>query len=172
MPNYIRSKYPGGYYFFTQITYQRIPILLNPVFFDTLQNVIREVKTKYPFQILAYCFLPDHMHFIWKLPDGDSNYSHRWQMIKGLSTIRFNKLEGSQGKQHWQGRFWEHIIRNEEDYQKHFHYVHINPIKHGYVRNLSEWNYSSFRDYVKKGIYDIDFGLSENVVDTHDNFGE
>ena len=172
MPNYIRTQYPGGIYFFTLITFQRISILIDPVFIEILQNVIREVRTKYPFQILAYCILPDHMHFIWKLPDNDSNYSRRWQMIKGLSTIRHNQHFGTKGKRIWQNRFWEHLIRDEEDYQNHFHYIHINPIKHGFANKPIDWKFSSFQDYVDKGIYDIDYGLKESVIKFDGNYGE
>jgi putative transposase len=100
------------------------------------------------------------MHCIWTLPDGDVNYSARWKAIK----IRFAKeipeteyrskvrvRKGERGL--WQRRFWEHTIRDERDYQSHMDYVHINPVKHGYVEKVRDWPYSTFHRYVELGVY-------------------
>ena len=53
----------------------------------------------------------------------------------------------------WQRRYWEHCIRDEQDYQHHVDYIHINPVKHGWVQRASEWHYSSIHQYIKRGIY-------------------
>jgi putative transposase len=112
------------------------------------------------------------MHFLWKLPENDSNYSQKWQMIKGLSTIRHNQTYKTNGKRIWQNRFWEHLIRGEKDYENHFHYIHINPIKHGYVNRLIDWRFSSFQDYVNIGVYDIDYGFKEGLKNDDGDYGE
>jgi putative transposase len=60
----------------------------------------------------------------------------------------------------WQRRFWEHLIRDEEDLKRHLDYIHYNPVKHGYVNSPCDWTYSSFKQYVKKGFYEMDWGSS------------
>nr|WP_236994155.1 hypothetical protein [Methylomicrobium sp. RS1] len=53
----------------------------------------------------------------------------------------------------WQRHYWEHLIRDDADYQRHVDYVHVNPLKHGYVKRVEDWPYSTFHRYVAKGIY-------------------
>ena len=66
----------------------------------------------------------------------------------------------------WQRHYWEHIIRDDLDYQRHVDYVHVNPLKHGYVKRVEDWPYSTFHQYVAQGIYlpnwcgDIDISVS------------
>lgn len=62
----------------------------------------------------------------------------------------------------WQKRFWEHQIRDEEDFNKHLDYIHYNPVKHGLVSRVRDWPFSSFHRYVDRGLYPLDWG--ENVV--------
>lgn len=58
----------------------------------------------------------------------------------------------------WQRRFWEHQIRDEQDYRAHFNYLHFNPVKYGLVKRVSDWPYSSFHRYVRSGVYSDDWG--------------
>lgn len=53
----------------------------------------------------------------------------------------------------WQKRFWDHIIRDENDLENHIHYIHVNPQKHGYVDDPFEWKYSSISEWEKRGVY-------------------
>jgi putative transposase len=53
----------------------------------------------------------------------------------------------------WQRRYWEHLIRDEEDYRRHVDYIHWNPVKHGWVERVADWPYSSFHKYVRQGVY-------------------
>jgi putative transposase len=101
------------------------------------------------------------------LPENDDNYSLRWASIKAnftrlykdkqddisLNTSRKKRRE----KGFWQRRFWDHVIRNEEDLSRHVDYIHYNPVKHGLVNSPSEWKWSSFPNYVERGIYDPDW---------------
>ena len=63
----------------------------------------------------------------------------------------------------WQRRYWEHYIRDEDDLIKHIEYIFYNPVKHGYVDAPSKWKYSSFLEYVEKGLYSIDWGMKMNT---------
>ncbi len=125
---------------------------------------------RYPFTIDAVCLLPDHIHCIWTLPPGDSNYSVRWSEIKRIFLKEYVKRFG-RGKianepctereeaNLWQRRFWEHVIRDEQDLNAHFDYIHFNPVKHGLVQSVSAWPWSSFHRFVKEGFYDPDWGM-------------
>ncbi len=147
MSNYIRSRIPGGIYFFTvNLADRRNTYLVD--YFDALQTAFYEAWHIRPFKQHALVVLPDHLHCIWQLPAGDSDYCKRWSHIKSafsrqipatelLSNSRYNKRE----RGIWQRRFWEHQIRDEADYVAHVKYIHNNPIKHGHVTNVSDWPY-------------------------------
>jgi putative transposase len=87
MPNYRRLHRPGSSYFFTHVTYQRYPWLCTDLSRQALRDAITTVRQKYPFTIDAFVLLPDHLHCIWTLPEGDCNYAKRWRLIK-LIAIR------------------------------------------------------------------------------------
>ena len=53
----------------------------------------------------------------------------------------------------WQRRFWEHLIRDEKDFSAHMDCVHINPLKHGLVKRVSDWPYSTFHLLMGQGVY-------------------
>lgn len=168
MPNYHRSLVEGGTYFFTVVTYQRQPILTNEQSRSILRKAWMEVTNRFPFETVAVCMLPEHLHCIWRLPEGDANYAVRWREIKSRFTRRYLVEVGPGGERNpsrqkrkeaaiWQRRFWEHTIENEDDLEEHLDYIHYNPVKHGLVERAMDWPYSSFSRYVKEGIYDEDW---------------
>jgi putative transposase len=182
MPNYRRRITPGGTFFFTVNTYRRQPMLTHTAVLDALQSAVRETRTKLPFSIVAWVVLPDHLHAIWNLPEGDSDFSLRWSLIKqhvtracrGLSfavdqsnASRLRRREGTL----WQRRFWEHQVRDEADLLRHVEYIHYNPVKHGHVLRVRDWPYSTFHRYVREGRYSLDWGDSK-YVDEIAAFGE
>nr|WP_274377841.1 transposase [Hahella chejuensis] len=129
-----------------------------------LRESVRWVKARRPFDIDAWVVLPDHLHAIWTLPEDDVDYSSRWREIKKRfsKSLIINeprpeprKMKGERGI--WQRRFWEHTIQNEQDYQRHFDYIHINPLKHGWVSRVRDWPFSSFHRAVSEGIYSLDW---------------
>ena len=63
-----------------------------------------------------------------------------------------------------QQRFWEHQIRYDRDFAAHVDYIHYNPVKHGLVQNPRDWEHSTFHQYVKKGVYDINWGAKEEII--------
>jgi putative transposase len=142
MPNYRRYRVPGGTYFFTvNLLERRQDTLVRHI--DALREAVRKTRRERPFHIDAWVVLPDHMHCVWTLPPGDDDFSNRWKSIKirfvqaiprneRRSTVRIAK--GERGV--WQRRFWEHVIRDEADYEHHVNYVHWNPVKHGLVKNV------------------------------------
>ncbi len=181
MPNYRRSTAPGATYFFTVVTYRRQAILVEPESRLILRQVIEEVRQQHPFVIDAWVLLPDHLHCIWTLPENDADYSKRWGMIKAGFTkqakLFFHRNEWmNRSKQRhregtiWQRRFWEHQIRDEADFQRHVDYIHYNPVKHGLVKEVKAWPYSTFHRYVREGIYPGDWG--SEFTTPNEEFGE
>jgi putative transposase len=151
------------------VTYDRAPILTSPQARECLRTAWQTVQERFPFIILAICLLPDHLHAIWSLPEGDINYSVRWKEIKRLFSMAYLDqvdLESEQSFSRlrrgdapvWQRRFWEHTLRDERDYYNHLDYLHYNPVKHGLVQNVADWPWSSFHRFVKNGWYSPDWG--------------
>ena len=159
MPEYRRNRVPGGTYFFTvNLLDRRSDLLVTHI--GSLRASVARVRHLMPFHIDAWVVLPDHMHALWTLPEGDVDFSHRWQAIKmgfsksinpaePLSTSR--RVRGERGI--WQRRFWEHTVRDEQDYARHFDYIHFNPVKHGLASSAAAWPYSSFHRAVAQGHY-------------------
>lgn len=90
------------------------------------------VRKARPFDIDAIVVLPDHLHCIWTLPDGDADFMTRWRLIKTWFSKR------SAYKNIWQKRYWEHVLRDEHDFENHVDYIHFNPVKHGLVSCVVE----------------------------------
>ena len=170
MRHYIRLKTPGACYFFTVVTYNRRPILCLPEVRTALRNAINQTRQIMPFEIIALVLLPDHLHCIWTLPAGDSDYSKRWSMIKRKVSKTCQHLAAPKIKttkqntiNFWQKRFWEHQIRNEKDLENHLNYIHYNPVKHGLCQTASKWQFSTLHRYIKQHKYSEDWGEGINI---------
>ena len=164
MSHYRRSHAEGATYFFTLTLADRKSALLTAEM-ERLRNAYRVVQSKYPFETVAICVLPDHLHAIWQLPKGDADFGSRWSLIKRTFSAGLpaspNRSESKARKREkgiWQRRFWEHQIRDDLDLQRHVDYVHYNPVKHGLVRQAKDWPYSSFHLYVKDNLLEENWG--------------
>ena len=154
MPNYRRLRVTGGTYFFTVNLQDRRSDLLTK-HAGKLKHAYNAVIQDWPVETLALCILPDHLHCIWQLPDGDDRYSTRWRLIK----TRFSKSlqrtadpaesrrPGERGI--WQRRYWEHLVRDEDELEAYTNYIHLNPVKHGLVEDIDDWPHSTWHDYKK-----------------------
>ena len=164
MSNYRRAWRKGGTYFFTVNLLERYQNDLLVRHIDVLRQVVKDVKRKHPFIIHAWVVLSEHMHCVIELPEGDDDFATRWRLIKiGYSkampkTERLSAVRVKRGERDiWQRRFWEHLIRDERDFAAHIDYVHINPVKHGCVGRVQDWQYSTFHRYVTQGIWPNDW---------------
>jgi putative transposase len=169
---YRRVFVPGASYFFTLVTHQRSPIFSHASAVDLFRGVVRKVQAAHPFSLEAEVILPDHVHLLCSLPEGDFNYPMRLRLIKAAFTRAFLRQHHpiaqrshSSTKQReqavWQRRYWEHTIRDQNDFQAHLDYIHINPVKHGLVVAARDWPHSSFHAWVKRGAYEISWGSDE-----------
>ena len=169
MPNFRRLRVPGGTYFFTiNLFHRKSDLLVTHI--DLFRSAYRQVQDRHPFKTHAIVVLPDHLHTIWELPEDDFNFSTRIRLIKqrftkslpdGVSPISTTR-KGE--RLVWQRRFWEHHIRDEEDYENHLNYIHFNPVKHGYVSDPDDWPHSSWHRWKAEQGREVnwtEFDLSE-----------
>jgi len=175
MVAYRRNLVPGGTFFFTVNLQERNKSYLTENV-EELREAFRSCKAKLSFQIDAIVILPDHLHCIMTLPPDDTDYAARWKSIKSTFTKSLIKkgvelLKDKNGRYNlWQRRYWEHTIRDSKDFERHVDYIHYNPIKHKYVKVLSDWPYSSFHRYVDQNIIPANWG--DEIEFSNSNFGE
>lgn len=153
---YRRARVPGATYFFTVVTAGRRPVLADPEIVADVRAALRSVMAAHPFSLEAIVIHPEHIHALWTLPETDTNYSTRWMLVKSMLTRRLH-AKGIAGPI-WQQRFWEHLIRDDDDYAAHADYIHYNPVKHGYAPHPAAWPWSSFGRWVEMGRYPKDWG--------------
>ena len=174
MSNYRRAWEAGGTYFFTVNLMRRGGNDLLVRHIDLMRSAVALVRRRHPFVIHAWVVLPEHMHCVIGLPVGDVGFSSRWRLIKSAfskslpvgewrSPVRVRR--GERGI--WQRRYWEHLIRDEADFNAHVDYVHINPVKHGLVKWVADWPYSTFHRLVAQGVYPSDWAGGD-LVDSLD----
>lgn len=160
MRTYTRAWIPGGTYFFTVNLAQRRDNTLLVDRIHLLRQAFRLVIASHPFVIDAMVVLPEHLHCIWRLPDGDDRFDIRWRLIKTVfsrAMMPDERISTSRERRNergiWQRRYWEHVIRDDEDWRRHLDYIHYNPVKHGYVQRVRDWPHSSFHRFVRQGVY-------------------
>jgi len=161
MPNYHRPDIPGGTFFITLVTYKRLPIFSHPRVRSKLHDAWETVRQRLPFTTDAICLLPEHIHALITLPEDEADFSIRVREIKRHFTKAYlaefgetcprnpSRLKKGEATV-WQRRFYEHTIRDEVDLETHIEYIHYNLVKHGLVKNVREWEWSSFHRYVKE----------------------
>ncbi len=154
MSKLLRYFAPNQCCFVTSVTADRRPLLTEHC--DLLYKSIRHARGRFSFDPIAWAVLPDHFHLPMNCPDGDTNRIVR--TIKHSFGMKWRSLTHQTGPI-WQGRYWDHIVRDEIDFKRHFDYVHYNPVKHGYTRGPGDWTLSSFHLYLKRGIYQPNWGV-------------
>lgn len=157
---------PGGTYFFTvNLLERRRRLLVEHI--DLLRDAFGAAKAARPFDLLAIVVLPDHLHCVWRLPEGDADNANRWAQIKSgfsralpLHERRSPRRITRRERGIWQRRYWEHLVRDEDDLRRHIDYIHINPVKHGHAARAVDWPYSSFRRWVAAGVYPMEWAAA------------
>ena len=165
----------GSTWFFTVVAHRRRPIFCNPAMRASLTQGVQIVGTTRPFAIDAWVILPDHMHCIWTLPEGDADHAGRWLALKRyvasdvgrrLQEAAFMTPSGHHLRDAnlWQRQFWDHPIRDEADLERHIDYIHFDLVKHGLVEPVRAWPQSTFLRHVRAGAYAMDWAGSEDVA--------
>jgi putative transposase len=172
MRTYKRIRIQGGAYFFTLTLAERRGNDLLVRHISALRAAFRRTLADHPMAIEAIVVLPDHLHCIWRLPEGDDDFPTRWRLVKSRFSRqipvgeRISESRARRGERGvWQRRYWEHLIRDEQDFRRHMDYIHYNPVKHGYVANPRDWPYSSLDRLIAQGVYEPDWAAAIDVVD-------
>ena len=157
MPNYRRFKTNAVCYFFTVVTHQCQPILCDEHLRTVLREAIHETRKTIPFRIDAWVLMPDHFHCVLTFEQKNSDFSQLWGRVKRHVSCKCKQYTShlarskSQIKRReiglWQRRFWEHQIRDQNDFELHIDYVHNNPVKHGYCQNPNQWLWSTIHRF-------------------------
>jgi putative transposase len=175
MVRYRRNLVPGGTFFFTlTLADRRSSVLTDHI--GSLRAAFRQTRDEHPFVIDSIVVLPEHLHAILTLPPDDSDYSSRWRRIKGLFTrgvvASGRSIPRSDRGEYflWQKRFWEHTIRDDDDFERYTDYIHFNPVKHRLVTAPCAWPFSSLHRYVRAGTLPGDWGGDGRADGA--NFGE
>ena len=158
MSNYLRHYNFGKIVFITIVTFERRPILIENI------NLIRAAlkNIKYNFKIIAGCVLKDHMHLLIEPKNMNDipfiiSFFKQYVSKNMQNQPKQNAIqEKRREKGTWQRRYYDHIIRDENDLNRHLDYIHYNPTKH-YNINPCDWQYSSFKKFVKLGMYSEDW---------------
>jgi putative transposase len=129
---YRRAQAKGGTFLFTVNLADRSSDSL-VVHIDRLRVALKAVRSNHAFEAIAMVVMPDHLHAIWQLPDGDVDCPMRWSLIKAnfsRSLVEAESIGSSRAHKRergiWQRRYWEHQIRDDDDLPKHVDYIHYN----------------------------------------------
>ena len=160
-----RYNYRGAIYFITSITHDRQPFLVAEV--DLFWPAIETIKKRSRFDLIAWVILPDHFHII--IDPLENNFSELMKRIKLSFSMNYRKKHNLKNQNVWQKRFWDHIIRNQNDFNRHLDYIHYNPVKHGYVKSPFDYEHSSINNFSE--YYQSDWGVVEEIK-LEEDFGE
>ncbi|MDD3888196.1 MAG: transposase [Patescibacteria group bacterium] len=144
-------------YFITVVTHNRKQIFKDEKIRKLWIECLKYCYNKLDFQLYAFCLLYDHYYFLIQ-PAKKRKIEDVIRHINGIFANQYNKFTNNSG-QIVQRKFWDHIIRNEKDFEEKINYIHGNPIKHGIVDDLERWPYSSYYNYYckHKALIEIDF---------------
>ncbi|MEZ4864387.1 MAG: transposase [Caldilineaceae bacterium] len=168
--NVRRYYVPNAVVFITQVVDHRIPIFQHAPFIEQLRINLRNVQALHPFVMMGYIFLPEHFHLMFR-PTGKSTFSNIMQSLKRNFTLDYKKLIGVNGPmKFWQKGFWDHVIRDEIDFERHLDYIHYNPVRHQLVDRPEAWPHSSFCHWQQRQAYPERWGWSLSHSITQHNW--
>lgn len=145
----------GSYFFTVSQCDKESDLLIDHI--DLLWEAISDVRCRYPFYLDAIVVLPEHLHAIMTLPAGDNDHMSRWQEIKKMFTRKMEQHYGTKVTSPWQDGYKERAISDNDDYRYYIDYIHYNPVRHGHVKKVRDWPYSSFDRFVRANIYNVDW---------------
>ena len=137
----------NSFYFITCRTIDGQWFLRPDAFKQILLSKIKEKIAKFNSPLLAYVILPNHYHFIIKVLDA-SQIPKLIAQINGSSSREINKADHSIERKIW-WNYYDHIIRDKNDFFKHLNYIHQNPIKHGIAKSF-DYEFSSYKSWLSK----------------------
>lgn len=167
MTNIRRYFAKGQMYFLTHVTFERQPILVDNV--DLLWKAFNQNGVNDSYRLLAWSILPDHLHLL--LDPQEQDVAKLTKRIKLIFSAGFRSRHGLTSGRLRQYRYWDHIIRDQDDLNRHADYIHYNPVKHGLVKDPFDYEHSSMHLFAKEGIYRRGWGRCKDPT-TAGEYGE
>jgi len=137
----------GAWYFVTASTVGGEHILATHDHLNLWVNVLKELVLKFNVKLIAWVALPNHYHLLF-MPDAAGKLGDFIKRLNGSTSRNLNLLDGRQGRAVWYS-YWDRCMRSESDFWTRFNYIHYNPVKHGYANNPEDWEFSSYRFYLR-----------------------
>lgn len=115
---------------------------------DKIICILKNITSKYTITNYAYCLMPNHLHWLLGLPNDKYNVLDVIKHFK--SRVSIDLKERCSVKTFWQDRFYDHILRKEEDVSKHAKYILENPVRKNLAGVFTSYKYSGgicFEEY-------------------------
>jgi len=144
---------PRATCFVTCCTYDRQPFFDDHANIALLRSTLRATRAWHPFRMHGYALMPDHVHLLITVAP-ETTISAMMHSFQRNTTLNYKRAKGIEGPTRlWQRGFWDHVIRDEDDFSRHLDYIHYNPVKHGLVQDALDYPYTSLGVYVARGWY-------------------
>jgi putative transposase len=128
-PRLREFDYRGRYaYHVIIVTQNRLAIFTAPS--DTLVTSLQDTAALYGFRLLAYCFMPDHLHMLVQGQEDSSNLVRFVQRYKQLTAHEYKQRSASKL---WQDSYFDRILRSNESLVTVAEYIFYNPVSAGLV---------------------------------------
>jgi putative transposase len=136
-----------AWYFVTASTVNKEKIIATDEHLNLWTHTFKELVLKFKIKLIAWVVLSNHYHILF-MPNDAGQLGDFMKRLNGSTSRKLNLLDNKHGRIVWYS-YWDRCMRNEYDFWTRFNYIHYNPIKHGYVEIPEEWQFSSYRFYVR-----------------------
>jgi putative transposase len=131
--------YSGPYcYFITICTYSKVEYFKGKIIVGNILEELMHCATAYDFSIIAYCFMPDHLHL---LVAGKDNSSLK-KFIKIFKQKTAYNFKTKNSNILWQRSYYDHVVRKEESVEDIARYILENPVRKGLVEDYRDYPFS------------------------------
>ena len=134
------------WYFVTVSTVNKAHVLVTDTHLNLWTNIFTELIAEFKVKLAAWVALRNHCHFLF-LPHHGQDLAGFMKRLNGRTSHQLNSLDHARGRTVWYS-YWDTCIRGERDFWTRFNYIHYNPVKHGYVHEPEDWQFSSYRSYL------------------------
>jgi len=155
MPRYRRHFAPGQIVFLTIVCHARQPWLGNPGMRELALLALNEARGRHPFRHLGHVLLDDHLHLMLR-PVGETQIPRLVGCFK--LAVQARVPARVRPRRLWQRRYYDHVVRDADDFARHLDYLHFNPVKHGLVDHAAAWPWSSLSAWIDRGMYPENWG--------------
>jgi putative transposase len=137
----------NAWYFVTASTLNKSRFLATTEHLQLWVETFKALITEFKITLASWVVLQNHYHILF-MPAAGRDLSAFLKRLHGSASRKINLLDGQPGRKIWYS-YWDTCIRGEHDFWTRLNYIHYNPVKHGYVENPEDWEYSSYSFYLR-----------------------